>query len=528
MIKSSPLTVETVLKSREYRSRTTTLRAEKSLYVFLQQAWRAIEGDTPFTGGWHIEAIAEHLEACFNRQIQRLLINVPPRSSKSSLVSIAFPAWAWIHNPEEQFIYASYAASLSLAHSLKCRRLIESPWYQNNWGHRVQLSKDQRSKGEFQNTRGGHRIATSVGGSTTGRGGHILVCDDPNNVQDAESEAKRENTLQWKSQVWPSRFNNPKESCEIVIQHRVHEQDISGMICDLDTQQEWVKLILPMEFESSRRAKTVILPSSKGKVWQDPRREEGALLCPERFGERQITDYKKELGAYGYAGQYQQRPAPAEGGIFKKTSFRIWCEPALPQFQHILCSVDTALSTKEESSYSACTTWGLFDYLGHTHVMMIGLFKGRVPFDDLCERMRSLSKDYRDNGRKHVVPDGRHRIDFFLVEDKSVGIPLNSYLHKMGIRTDMFNPTPYGDKKSRAHLVRYYLGQHGLVWLPGYEKDYYDRLFESGRLFLEDVLLFPNGKSNDVVDTMTQALLYLRDQNMLEHVKDRNAWEEDD
>jgi hypothetical protein len=246
LIKSSPLTVETVLKSREYRSRTTTLRAEKSLYVFLQQAWRAIEGDTPFTGGWHIEAIAEHLEACYRREIQRLLINVPPRSSKSSLVSIAFPAWAWIHNPEEQFIYASYAASLSLAHSLKCRRLIESPWYQNNWGHRVQLSKDQRSKGEFQNMRGGHRIATSVGGSTTGRGGHILVCDDPNNVQDAESEAKRENTLQWKSQVWPSRFNNPKESCEIVIQHRVHEQDISGMklqtLCDKGKQSVQTEL----------------------------------------------------------------------------------------------------------------------------------------------------------------------------------------------------------------------------------------------------------------------------------------------
>jgi hypothetical protein len=475
------------------------VRSEVSFYEFFKQAWPVLEGGVSFIDNWHIGAIAEHLEAVYKRDIRRLLINVPPRSGKSSLVSVSFPAWVWIHNPYEKFMYASYNAQLSLEHSLNCRRLIESVWYRSRWGDLCAMASDQNAKGFFENKSGGYRIATSVDGGSTGRGASILICDDPNSVSEENSDVKLEWANNWKSQIWSTRMNNPKDDCEIVIQQRFNERDISA-----------------------------ILPSSKGKVWQDPRTKEGELFCPDRFGQREVERYKRELGAYGYAGQYQQRPAPAEGGIFKKTSFRIWHEHPLPPFQHIFCSVDTALSTKEESSYSACTTWGLFNYLGHTHVMMIGLFKGRVPFDDLCERMRSLSKDYRDNGRKHVVPDGRHRIDFFLVEDKSVGIPLNSYLQKMGIRTDMFNPTPYGDKKSRAHLVRYYLGQHGLVWLPGYEKENYDRLFESGRLFLEDVLLFPNGKSNDVVDTMTQALLYLRDQNMLEHVKDRNAWEEDD
>jgi phage terminase large subunit-like protein len=504
------------------------VRSEVSFYEFFKQAWPVLEGGVSFIDNWHIGAIAEHLEAVYKRDIRRLLINVPPRSGKSSLVSVSFPAWVWIHNPYEKFMYASYNAQLSLEHSLNCRRLIESVWYRSRWGDLCAMASDQNAKGFFENKSGGYRIATSVDGGSTGRGASILICDDPNSVSEENSDVKLEWANNWKSQIWSTRMNNPKDDCEIVIQQRFNERDISGTIIGNDLDGEWVKLILPMEFESSRRAKTVILPSNKGKIWQDPRTKEGELLCPDRFGQREVERYKRELGAYGYAGQYQQRPAPAEGGIFKKTSFRIWHEYPLPPFQHIFCSVDTALSTKEESSYSACTTWGLFNYLGHTHVMMIGLFKGRVPFDVLCERMRSLSKDYRDNGRKPVVPDGRHRIDFFLVEDKSVGIPLNSYLHKMGIRTDMFNPTPYGDKKSRAHLVRYYLGQHGLVWVPGYEKDNYDRLFESARLLLEDVLLFPNGKSNDVVDTMTQALLYLRDYNMLEHVKDRNAWGEDD
>lgn len=505
------------------------VQGELSLYHFFKQAWPSLAGGVPFVDGWHIKAIAEHLEAVYQRKIRRLLINIPPRSGKSSLVSVAFPAWVWIHNPHEKFLYASYGSSLSIEHSVNCRRLIESSWYQSRWGDRCRLASDQNAKGFFENTSGGYRIATSVGGGSTGRGGSILVCDDPNNVDEEMSEVSRDNTNKWRSQIWSTRLNNPKKDCEIVIQQRFHEQDISGTILAQDTDNEWVKLILPNEFESTKRAKTIVLPSTKGKIWQDLRTKEGELLNPDRFGAKETEQYKKVLGTYGYAGQYQQRPAPEEGGFFKKTSFRIWnqSEHGMPTFKNVFCSVDTALSTKEESSYSACTVWGLFEFVNGTNVMLIGLFKGRVPFCELCERMRALSKDYRDTGRRPVVADGRHRPELFLVEDKSVGIPLASYLYEMGLHTDMFNPNPYGDKKSRAHMVRYYLGQNGLVWLPGHEKDNYDRLFETCKLFLEDVLVFPNGKSNDVVDTFTQALLYLRDQGMLRNVKDINAWNED-
>lgn len=161
------------------KSQILSQKAELSLHEFTRQAWPYMEGQTPFIDSWHIHAISLHLEACYYRTIKNLLINIPPRSSKTSLISVAFPAWVWIHNPEEKFMYASYANSLAVEHSLKCKRLIESPWYQENWGHIYQLSRDQKTKSFFDNDKTGYRNSTSVGASATGKGASILVCDDP-------------------------------------------------------------------------------------------------------------------------------------------------------------------------------------------------------------------------------------------------------------------------------------------------------------------------------------------------------------
>lgn len=173
LVTSSLITPEELVKAKNYLS---VLEAQSSLYDFLKQAWPIIEGKTPFIDGWHIQAISEHLEACYKREIKNLLINIPPRTGKTGLISVAFPAWVWIHNPEEKFMYASYASSLTIEHSLKCRRLIESDWYQRNWGNLYQLSKDQNAKSFYDNNKTGYRIATSVGGTSTGKGGSILVC----------------------------------------------------------------------------------------------------------------------------------------------------------------------------------------------------------------------------------------------------------------------------------------------------------------------------------------------------------------
>ena len=163
----------------------------------MRQAWHVIEPSTPFVPGWHIDAIIEHLEAVTRGQIRNLLINVPPRHMKSLLVSVFWPAWEWIQHPERRWLYSSYAASLSIRDSVKCRRLIESPWYQSRWGDRFALTSDQNTKTRFDNNRSGYRIATSVGGAVTGEGGDRIVCDDPHNVDEVESDSVRKATIDW-------------------------------------------------------------------------------------------------------------------------------------------------------------------------------------------------------------------------------------------------------------------------------------------------------------------------------------------
>ena len=170
--------------------------ASASLYEFVQQAWPVMEPGVPFVPSWHIEVICEHLEAISSGDITRLLINIPPRHSKSTIVSVAWPMWEWITAPQEKFLAASYSGALSIRDNLKARRLIESNWYRDNWGHLFQLSGDQNAKQRFENDKTGYRLATSVGGTATGEGGSRLILDDPHGAQDAQSDAMRESALE--------------------------------------------------------------------------------------------------------------------------------------------------------------------------------------------------------------------------------------------------------------------------------------------------------------------------------------------
>jgi phage terminase large subunit-like protein len=494
-------------------------RAEESLYSFFKQAWPWIEGTTPLIEGWHIGAIADHLQACYKREIKNLMIHVPPRSSKTSLISIAFPAWAWIHNPQEKFLYASYAGSLSLEHSLKCRRLIESPWYQERWGVMVKLSSDQNAKGFFDNTAGGYRIATSVGASATGRGGSILVCDDPNNAKDGESEVKRDGTNQWYSQVWSTRLNNAKEDIKIIVQQRIHEQDLSGYILAQESEEPWVQLILPNEFEESRRSRTIVLPLTNGKVWQDPRKKEGDLLCSTRFGKKETDRAKRELGSYGYAGQYQQRPAPADGGIFKKSWFKWWKSEEPPQIQMLVQSWDTAYSEKPTSDYSACTTWGVWeDHNGLINVILMGLWRGRVGYEELRKKAKRLHFDYRDTGEERNPAFKGREMGLCLVEATGFGDQLIKDLRKAQVIAIPFIPQKYGDKTRRAHLVCPII-EGGIVWLPAQPPDYKD-LKPFAQELERYATIFPKSDSRDVIDTMTQALIHLNNGFHLNHPHD--------
>src|SRR5688572_24031655 len=165
--------------------------ARRSLREFICQAWPTVEPATEFVPGWHLDAICDHLEAVTRGGLRNLVINIPPRHMKSLAVSVFWPCWEWITLPERRWLFSSYAASLSIRDSLKCRRLIESPWYRANWGDRFQLTSDQNAKQRFENNKSGYRLATSVGGTATGEGGDRIVVDDPHNVNEAESTLVR-------------------------------------------------------------------------------------------------------------------------------------------------------------------------------------------------------------------------------------------------------------------------------------------------------------------------------------------------
>ena len=209
---------------------------EESLYEFLKCAWRYID-PAQWKDAWHIDAIAEHLQAVVDGQIKRLIINLPPRHCKSLLLSVAFPAWVWAQpltgptsGPGVPFLYASYADKLSLRDSVKCRRLIESPWYQARWGNRFQLTSDQNTKSRFSNDQGGERLITSIGAGVTGEGGNIICIDDPNAANEIASEASIEETIDWWTTTMPTRLNDLELGAFIIIQQRLAENDLTGHI----------------------------------------------------------------------------------------------------------------------------------------------------------------------------------------------------------------------------------------------------------------------------------------------------------
>lgn len=290
-----------VIDAAEFMFQDEICRLEDNLYEFMKACWHVID-PAPFADNWHLDAIAEHLEhCCFHDSptpIKRLIINIPPRCSKSSIL-VCFVAWVWAQSinshtsgPGVQFMCGSYAQNLSLRDSLKVRRLVESNWYQERWPH-VQITDDQNTKTEFQTTAGGYRLSISIGGQTTGHGGNIIILDDPNNVKDMESEADRNSAIEWFDGSISTRLNNANEGVVIVVQQRVHEEDITGHI--LSTEPEiWTHLMLPMEYEKERAE--LLYPNLIG--FEDPRSVDGELLAPERFDRKAVTALTRRLGPY--------------------------------------------------------------------------------------------------------------------------------------------------------------------------------------------------------------------------------------
>lgn len=485
---ASPILVPLLLREKERRE------AEASLSNFTRLAWNVIEPGTPYVDGWHLHAIAEHLEAVTRGEIRNIIINIPPRHMKSIQVAVMWPVWVWIKHPEFRWLFASYSASLSVRDSLKCRRLIESHWFQDLWGSHFQLTSDQNAKTMFENNKTGYRMATSVEASTTGHGGDVIVVDDPHNALEAQSDAMRESTLEWWDQAMSTRLNNPRTGARVIVMQRLHEKDLSGHLL---AQGGWEHLCLPAEYEGSRKT------TSLGFV--DPRVETGALLWPERFGRAEVDELKKSLGEYGSSGQLQQRPSPMTGGIVKRSWFKmIRAGDPLPKLTYVLQSYDTAFTEKTTGDPTAHTCWGIFNTEAGKCVVLLDAWQDHLGYPDLRKKMYT---DY-----SAVYGDKDKTVDAVLIEDKGSGISLAQDLRRARIPVKTYNPGK-ADKVTRVHSIAPLL-EAGLVYIPESKKRP-DSFPSWADQLIHQLMLFPNGEHDDLVDTMSQALIFLRDSGLL-------------
>lgn len=278
----------------------------RSLSTFIRRAWAVLEPGQPYVHGWHIDAMAEHLEAVTAGQITRLLINIPPGTMKSLMTGVLWPAWEWGPRglAHQRFIGASHEATLATRDNLRMRRLVQSEWFQTLWP--LAFTGDQNEKTYFENERTGWRQSCAVK-SMTGRRGDRVAWDDPHSVEDAHSKAALAEAERVFSETLPTRLNNPDRSAIVITMQRLHESDISGLI--LARELGYDHLCLPMEWEAPRKATSI------GFV--DPRTEVGELLFPARFPRAVVDRDKKVMGPYAVAGQFQQRPAPPAGEEFQ-------------------------------------------------------------------------------------------------------------------------------------------------------------------------------------------------------------------
>ncbi|HEY3525162.1 MAG TPA: hypothetical protein VGK47_03125, partial [Nitrososphaeraceae archaeon] len=243
------------------------LKAQRSLYEFTKQAWPIIEPKEPFVDGMHMRALCMHLEAVSRGQINRLIVNVPPRTAKSTITSVMWPAWDWIENHWRKFLFASHSFKFSLRDSSRCKEIIKSKWYQKNWGHLYHIKKDTESF--FSNNHTGSRNITSVSSNATGENADIVVADDINDTRKVFSDKIRDTTNAFFSGTLSMRLNDRRKSSIVIVMQRSHELDVTGYAIANDKDNRWVKFIMPMEYESKRKCVTISFAKDE-KPWEDP------------------------------------------------------------------------------------------------------------------------------------------------------------------------------------------------------------------------------------------------------------------
>ena len=545
---------------------------EGSLFEFFKRAWREIEAKK-LELNWHQEVICETLQAITlgESRSRDVVINIPFRHSKSTLVNIVWPAWTWcraerlpLSGAHVSFLSVSYASRLAESNATKMLWLVQGHWYQTLWGDRVQIRGDQQSRTDFGNTGGGSRYSASVEAGLIGRGGDVQIVDDPHSVEGAESDAQRAATMQAFTESLPSRVTDPRISARVLIMQRLHEQDCTNWA--LENWDNPVHLMFPGYFDPDRACEG------------DPRTQRDEILWPSVWSDAAFKRLK--LSRYAFAGQIQQMPTPRGGGIFKREWFQPW--PPLeqdgtrlmegwvgydklgrrtikyPALEYVCASVDTAFTQKEENDYCAMLVLGIWRAEGKGRIERRGDQYVRVPDDVGFPKVLVLNgwmKRLALHGPPEEIPYGvsreqwnsplyldrrsekwglvewthytckRYKVDALDIETQARGHDLKDELYRLHQTPD------YGidlvpakqDKYARARAVEH-LVSNGQVYVPMFEDGTHPQWLTP---LIEQICRYPKTEHDDVVDTFSMGLKHLRERGLLERKQEYDQEEEE-
>jgi predicted phage terminase large subunit-like protein len=461
-----------------------------TLAEFVRQSWHVLEGDNQLDWNWHIEAICLHVQETlldwlrhrndrgYQQRIQNLLINVPPGSGKSRIVSVCAPAWMWLYCPSWRAIFLSGNPRVALRDSMYCRDIIESSWYQDTFKPQWELRDDQDAKSSYWNTEGGQRMAFGIKSRITGDRADALFIDDPNELK--ESKAVRDATNERYGSAIHNRVNDRRTSVRIGIQQRTEIDDWTGGRLE---QGGWALLKIRSRYRPPSADEETTTPIG----WTDPRTEDGELMDPVRNPESVLEEDQRTLGTAGMDAQHQQDPQPLEGGMIKLDWFQRYKTPPLrhPARDRLVISIDTANKASELADYSVFTVWLCRDGFFY----LLDVWRKQVEFPELKRAYESICLKWLPNE--------------VLIEDKASGQQLiQEYRSKPieGKIYPIFPVEPCGDKVMRMSLEspaieakQCYLPE-AAAWLPDYESE---------------IARFPK-QTKDQVDSTSQFLMRMR------------------
>lgn len=464
-------------------------RLSRDLRAFVHEAWSILEPVTPLQWNWHLDLICEYLTLIKEKKFRQvcgdmegIIFNVPPRSMKSILITVMFPAWVWASDPARRWMFVSYAEKLSTQHSLYRRNVIDSDWYQRLWGGKFSFAKDQNLKTHYENSAQGAMFSTAMQASATGLGGDCLIFDDPLNPDQALSETERKTVNDRFDQTFRSRLNDPATGVKIIVMQRLHEEDLTGHVLSKE-RDRWLHVSLPAIAEKSE---TIKFPVS-GRVTE---RQPADLLWPERLPEKELASLKIGLGSWAFAGQYQQNPAPMEGGIIKRAWIEYYRE--LPEkFDLMVQSWDCTFKGDGDSDFVAGQVWGKF---GGRFYMLPYRLHERLDFGPTKKAIKACAAKWP---QAHAI----------LIEDKANGPAIISELRAelSGVIAIDPNGLANGGKVARAQATAP-LWESRSILLPD------PQVFEVPWLeqYIHDICTFPKAANDDDMDATSQAIIWIR------------------